>query len=79
MYFYIFRDWDFFQLMFPFIQNISAREIAEEEKTQRELTSELLELTSLLKENTIVMNETINIQNTVCETVYCMSTNITSD
>jgi hypothetical protein len=66
-------------LMFPFIQNISAREIAEEEKTQRELTSELLELTSLLKENTIVMNETINIQNTVCETVYCMSTNITSD
>jgi hypothetical protein len=66
-------------LMFPFIQNISAREIAEEEKTQRELTSELLELTSLLKENTIVMNETINIQNTVCETVYCMSTNIISD
>jgi hypothetical protein len=65
--------------MFPFIQNISAREIAEEEKTQRELTSELLELTSLLKENTIVMNETINIQNTVCETVYCMSTNIISD
>mmetsp|Transcript_12780 Transcript_12780/g.23664 ORF Transcript_12780/g.23664 Transcript_12780/m.23664 type:complete len:269 (+) Transcript_12780:122-928(+) len=51
-------------------KNISAREIAQEEKTQQELTSELLELTSLLKENTIVMNETIQLQNTQLTEMY---------
>lgn len=51
-------------------KNISAREIAEEEKSQRELTSELLELTGVLKENTVLMNETITVQNKQLESIY---------
>jgi hypothetical protein len=51
--------------LFSLPQDLSAKELEAEQRTQALLVNELSELTSMLKESTLDINKAVNLQNIV--------------